>query len=101
MNDWVDLCVNFLYFFVRKTMFVKYAKGFIVLPGGFVTFDDFFEALTLVQTGKVTRFPFVLVGTSYWSGVLDWLRDVVADRGGISPDDLDLIELLDNVDRQI
>ena len=98
MNDWVDLGVNFRYFFVRKTMFVKYAQGFIVLPGGFGTFDELFEALTLVQTGKVTRFPIVLVGTKYWSGVVNWLRDTVADQGYISPEDLDLIELTDDVD---
>lgn len=98
MNDWVDLGVNFRYFFVRKTMFVKYAQGFIVLPGGFGTFDELFEALTLVQTGKVTRFPIVLVGTKYWQGVVDWLRDTVADQGYISPEDLNLIELTDDVD---
>lgn len=98
MNDWVDLGVNFRYFFVRKTMFVKYAQGFIVLPGGFGTFDELFEALTLVQTGKVTRFPIVLVGTDYWSGVVDWLRETVVDHGCISPGDMDLIELTDDIE---
>src|SRR5437763_4664104 len=74
LNDWVDVGLNFRYFFARKTMFVKYAQAFIVLPGGFGTMDELFEALTLVQTGKVTSFPVVLFGTAYWAGLLDWLR---------------------------
>src|SRR6266540_5565628 len=74
INDWVDVGLNFRYFFARKTMFVKYAQAFIVLPGGFGTMDELFEALTLVQTGKVTSFPVVLFGTAYWAGLLDWLR---------------------------
>lgn len=97
MNEWVDLGVNFRYFFARKTMFVKYAQGFIVLPGGFGTFDELFEALVLVQTRKVTRFPIVLMGSSYWQGLLDWLRDVVVADGMISPEDMDLIQLTDDV----
>ena len=80
MNEWVDIGVNFRYFFARKTMFVKYAQGFIVLPGGFGTLDELFEALTLVQTQKVTQFPVVLVGTDYWQGLLDWLRGDRARR---------------------
>ena len=96
MNQWVDLGVNFRYFFARKTMFVKYAQGFIVLPGGFGTFDELFESLTLVQTHKVTEFPIVLVGTSYWSGLLDWLRGPVVDHGTVSAKDLDLIQLVDD-----
>ena len=75
LNQYVELGVNFRYFFVRKTMFVKYAQGFVVLPGGFGTFDELFEALALVQTGKVTSFPIVLVGMDYWGGLIDWLRD--------------------------
>ena len=75
MNQWVDLGVNFRYFFARKTMFVKYSQGFIVLPGGFGTMDELFEALTLVQTRKVSSFPIVLVGSEYWGGLVDWLRD--------------------------
>jgi uncharacterized protein (TIGR00730 family) len=97
MNEWVDLGVDFRYFFARKTMFVKYAQGFIVLPGGFGTFDELFEALTLVQTRKVTSFPIVLMGTAYWSGLLDWLRKSVAGRGAISAEDLDLLQLTDDV----
>ncbi|WP_263118098.1 TIGR00730 family Rossman fold protein [Cellulomonas sp. RIT-PI-Y] len=96
MNPWVDLGVNFRYFFARKTMFVKYAEGFIVLPGGFGTFDELFEALTLVQTHKVVEFPIVLVGTEYWQGLLDWARGPVLDRGMISEADLALIKLVDD-----
>ena len=96
MNEYVNLGVNFRYFFARKTMFVKYAQGFIVLPGGFGTFDELFEALTLVQTHKVTEFPIVLVGTDYWGGLLDWVGGAVADRGMISRADLDLLHLTDS-----
>ncbi len=96
MNEWVDLGVNFRYFFARKTMFVKYAQGFVVFPGGFGTIDELFESLTLVQTGKVTTFPIILVGTAYWAGLLDWLRSVMATDGKISSSDLDLIHLTDD-----
>ena len=89
LNEWVDIGINFRYFFARKTMFVKYAQGFIVLPGGFGTFDEIFEALTLVQTQKVTSFPIVLLGTAYWGGLVDWLRDVVLADGKITERDLD------------
>jgi uncharacterized protein (TIGR00730 family) len=95
LNPYVELGVNFRYFFVRKTMFVKYSQGFVVLPGGFGTFDELFEALTLVQTGKVTSFPIVLIGSEYWSGLLAWLRDAVLDGGRINPEDLDLVTLTD------
>jgi uncharacterized protein (TIGR00730 family) len=98
LNPWVDRGINFRYFFVRKTMFVKYAQGFVVLPGGLGTFDELFEALTLVQTRKVTRFPIVLLGVDYWSGLLDWLRHTVAAEGKIGAADLDLLELTDDVD---
>ncbi|MCC2307035.1 TIGR00730 family Rossman fold protein [Cellulomonas chengniuliangii] len=101
MNQWVDLGVNFRYFFARKTMFVKYAEGFVVLPGGFGTFDELFEALTLVQTHKVTEFPIVLVGVDYWSGLLEWLRGPVLGRGMIAAADLDLIHLVDGADEAV
>lgn len=101
MNPWVDLGVNFRYFFARKTMFVKYAEGFIVLPGGFGTFDELFEALTLVQTHKVTEFPIVLVGTDYWQGMLDWLRGPVLERGMIREADLALLQLVDDPDEAV
>ena len=96
MNRYVNLGVNFRYFFARKTMFVKYAQGFVVLPGGFGTFDELFEALTLVQTHKITEFPVALVGTDYWSGLLEWARTAVAGRGMISARDLDLVHLCDD-----
>jgi uncharacterized protein (TIGR00730 family) len=101
INDWVDLAINFRYFFARKTMFVKYAQAFVVLPGGFGTLDELFEALTLVQTGKVTRFPVVLMGTRYWQGMLDWLRDTMAATGKISEADLQLISVTDDVDEAV
>jgi uncharacterized protein (TIGR00730 family) len=98
LNDWVDIGVNFRYFFVRKTMFVKYAQAFVVLPGGFGTMDELFEALTLVQTRKVTSFPVVLYGTSYWGGLIDWLRQTMLTNGKINEIDLDLVKLSDDVD---
>jgi uncharacterized protein (TIGR00730 family) len=101
LNEWVDIGIDFRYFFARKTMFVKYAQAFIVLPGGFGTLDELFEALTLVQTGKVTRFPVVLMGTAYWQGLIDWLRNTMAVDGKIGPDDLDLICLTDDVEEAV
>lgn len=101
LNPYVDIGVNFRYFFVRKTMFVKYASGFIVLPGGFGTLDELFEALTLVQTRKVTRFPIVLFGSAYWRGLVDWVRDTVVDGGKASPVDLELLHVTDDVDEAV
>jgi uncharacterized protein (TIGR00730 family) len=98
MNEHVNVGVNFRYFFARKTMFVKYAQGFVVLPGGFGTFDELFEALTLVQTHKVTGFPVVLVGSDYWGGLLEWCRTAVVDRGMINAADLDLLHLADTAE---
>jgi len=98
LNPYVDLGVNFRYFMIRKTMFVKYAQGFVVLPGGFGTLDELFEALTLVQTHKVTSFPIVLMGSSYWCGLIDWLRDTAATHGTIAPSDVDLLHVTDDVD---
>ncbi|OEU88737.1 TIGR00730 family Rossman fold protein [Streptomyces oceani] len=97
LNRYVDIGINFRYFFVRKTMFVKYARGFVVLPGGMGTLDELFEALTLVQTRKVTRFPIVLVGTAYWQGLIDWLRDSVVATGKASSRDLELFQLTDDL----
>jgi uncharacterized protein (TIGR00730 family) len=96
LNPHVELGVNFRYFFVRKTMFVKYSQGFVVLPGGFGTFDELFEALTLVQTRKVTSFPIVLVGTTYWSGLIDWLTDTVLAGGNVHATDLDMLTVTDD-----
>jgi hypothetical protein len=101
INDWVDIGIDFRYFFARKTMFVKYAQAFVVLPGGFGTMDELFEALTLVQTRKVTRFPVVLMGTAYWGGLIDWLRSTMQGEGKIGPADLDLLCLTDDVDTAV
>ncbi|RXS84963.1 TIGR00730 family Rossman fold protein [Streptomyces sp. TM32] len=101
MNEYVNLGVDFRYFFVRKTCFVKYARGFVVLPGGLGTLDELFEALTLVQTRKVTRFPIVLFGTAYWSGLVDWLRDTLIAEGKASMHDLELFHLSDDVDEAV
>ncbi|WP_199545756.1 TIGR00730 family Rossman fold protein [Streptomyces sp. N35] len=101
LNPHVDIGVNFRYFFVRKMMFVKYAQGFVVLPGGLGTLDELFEALTLVQTRKVTKFPIVLFGTAYWSGLVDWLRDTVIAQGKASEKDLLLFHVTDSVDEAV
>ena len=101
LNEYVDIGLNFRYFFIRKTMFVKYAQGFVVLPGGFGTFDELFEALTLVQTQKVTSFPIVLIGSSYWSGLLDWMRSTVLAAGNISEVDFDMLSVTDDVDEAV
>ena len=97
LNQWVDKGINFRYFFARKTMFVKYSQGFVVLAGGLGTLDELFEALTLVQTRKVTRFPVILFGTEYWSGLLAWIRSTLAETGTINAADLDLITVTDDV----
>jgi uncharacterized protein (TIGR00730 family) len=97
-NPYVDVAVNFRYFFCRKTMFVKYSEGFVLFPGGFGTLDEMFEALTLIQTGKIKRFPMVLFGSSYWQGLLDWARDQLHAGGMIAPTDLDLVRLTDSTE---
>jgi hypothetical protein len=101
LNEFIDVGIDFRYFFARKTMFVKYAQAFAVLPGGFGTMDELFEALTLVQTRKVTRFPVVLMGKDYWRGLLDWMEKTMAAGGKISPLDLDLICLTDDVSEAV
>ena len=101
LNQWVDVGINFRYFFARKTMFVKYAQGFAVLPGGLGTFDELFEALTLVQTQKVTSFPVVLIGVDYWSGLLAWLRDTVLAQGKISAPDLEMLVVTDDLEEVV
>jgi uncharacterized protein (TIGR00730 family) len=101
MNDYVDLGVNFRYFFARKTMFVKYSEGFVVLPGGFGTLDELFEALTLVQTHKVIQFPIVLVGRDYWRGLLDWLGRTVEPHGMVSAPDVELLRLVDTAEEAV
>ncbi|GAA3872044.1 TIGR00730 family Rossman fold protein [Saccharothrix violaceirubra] len=98
LNPWVDLGVNFRYFFVRKTMFIKYSQAFICLPGGFGTLDELFEALTLVQTKKVTKFPVVLFGRSYWQGLYDWVKNSALASGKVGEKDLALLHLTDDID---
>jgi uncharacterized protein (TIGR00730 family) len=95
LNDYVNVGVEFRYFFVRKTVFIKYSQAFVVLPGGFGTMDELFEALTLVATGKITKFPIVLVGTEYWSGLVTWLREKVQQEGNIYADELNLLAVVD------
>ena len=97
MNPHVNLGINFRYFFARKVMFLKYSQGFVVMPGGYGTFDELFEALTLAQTGKVTSFPIVLFGAGYWQGLLDWLSASTLSETYISPDDLDMLLVTDDV----
>jgi uncharacterized protein (TIGR00730 family) len=95
-NPYIDLGVEFRYFFARKTMFVKYADGFVILPGGFGTMDELFEALTLIQTGKIRHFPIILVGTAFYGGLIEWIRQRLLTDGMIDPGDLDLIALTDD-----
>jgi uncharacterized protein (TIGR00730 family) len=98
LNPWVDLGVNFRYFFARKTMFIKYSQAFICLPGGFGTLDELFEALTLVQTKKVTKFPVVLFGSKYWGGLYNWISDTLLAEGKIGEKDLELLHVTDDID---
>jgi uncharacterized protein (TIGR00730 family) len=96
LNDYVEIGLEFRYFFVRKTVFVKYSQAFVVLPGGFGTLDELFEAITLVQTGKITRFPIVLVGSEYWKGLFSWITGTMLPAGKISAADPELIKLIDD-----
>ena len=96
MNPWINIGINFRYFFARKTMFMKYSTGFVAMPGGFGTMDELFEALTLVQTGKIRSFPIVLVGTEYWSGLRRWIIDTMIEAGTITPGDEDLLPIVDD-----
>lgn len=101
LNAWVNLGMTFRYFFVRKTMFVKYSSGAIVFPGGFGTLDELFELLTLVQTHKVKRVPVALVGTQYWQGLFDWITGTVLEEGNISQLDPSLMQITDNVEQAV
>ena len=94
-NGYCDIALDFHYFFARKVMFVRYASGFVVFPGGYGTMDELWEALTLIQTGKITEFPVILVGTGYWRGLVDWVSERMLAEGNISPGDLDLLTLTD------
>jgi uncharacterized protein (TIGR00730 family) len=101
VNEWCTLALNFRYFFVRKTMFVKYAQGFVIFPGGFGTLDELFESLTLVQTGKIDHFPVILYGRSYWQPLVDWLRDSVAELEMIAPADVHLFRITDDINEVV
>jgi uncharacterized protein (TIGR00730 family) len=102
-NDYIDpdKLITFDHFFIRKVMFMKYSQGFIVLPGGFGTFDELFEALTLIQTKKIGAFPIILVGKSYWTGLVDWIKDVMVTEGNINESDLDLFSVVDTADEAV
>jgi uncharacterized protein (TIGR00730 family) len=97
LNDYIDIGMTFRYFFARKTCFLKYSQGFVTFPGGYGTMDELFEALTLIQTQKVTNFPLVLFGSQFWSGLLSWIEETLAATGKISPPDLDLLVVTDDV----
>jgi hypothetical protein len=101
LNDYVEVGLEFRYFFVRKTVFIKYSQAFVVLPGGFGTMDELFEALTLVATGKITKFPIVLVGRAYWSGLLAWMKDTMLAQGNIGPTEFSLIHVADDPDEVV
>ena len=101
LNKYVDLGLNFRYFFARKTMFLKYSQAFVCLPGGMGTMDEFFEVLCMVQTGKVTNYPIVLMGTEYWSGLLEWMKNTLAAGGYINEDDQELLLLTDDPDEAV
>jgi len=94
-NPYTNIKLTFHYFFVRKVMFVKYAVAYIILPGGFGTMDELFESITLIQTHKIKPFPVILVGSEYWKGLLDWIKEVVLKKGKISPEDLEILQLID------
>jgi uncharacterized protein (TIGR00730 family) len=101
LNDYVEVGLEFRYFFVRKTVFIKYSQAFVVLPGGFGTMDELFEALTLVATGKITKFPIVLVGREYWSGLLAWLKETMLAKANIGPAEFSLISMADDPDEVV
>ena len=100
-NPYLDVSLNFRYFFCRKTNFVKYSSAFVIMPGGYGTMDELFEALTLVQTHKIQNFPVVLMGVDYWRGLLDWIRSTMIPAGTISPEDLDLLYVTDSIDAAV
>ncbi|MES2459016.1 MAG: LOG family protein, partial [Armatimonadota bacterium] len=99
VNPYVDISVEFRYFFVRKTMLIKYAQAFVIFPGGFGTMDELFEALTLIQTGKIKNFPVILFGVSYWKGLLDWARQTLLTEGKVSEEDISLLISTDEPER--
>jgi len=101
LNPYVDLSIDFHYFFARKVMFVRYSGAFVVLPGGYGTLDELFEALTLIQTGKIREFPVVLLDSGYWTGLVGWLRERMLAEGNISPEDVELLHVTDSIDEAV
>lgn len=101
MNQWINVGINFRYFFARKTMFVKYSSGFIVMPGGFGTLDELFEAMTLVQTNKIDSFPIILVGRDYWRGLIEWMKDTMEEEETISHGDVELVQVVDDPEEAV
>ena len=97
-NPYANISIEYKYFFIRKVMFVKYAVAYVILPGGFGTMDELFEALTLIQTKRIKSFPVILVGSEYWKGLIDWMRDTMLGQDKITPEDLDIIQIIDDVD---
>jgi len=97
-NDYANILIEFNYFFIRKVMFIKYAQAYIVLPGGFGTLDEMFEAVTLIQTQRIKPFPVILVGSDYWAGLKEWVEKRLREAGRISPDDIDILQVMDDPD---
>ena len=100
-NPYANIHIDYKYFFVRKVMFVKYAVAYVIMPGGFGTMDEFFEALTLIQTKKIKAFPLILMGSDYWQGLIDWLKNRMLKEGKILPADLELIQLVDDPEEAV
>jgi uncharacterized protein (TIGR00730 family) len=100
-NPYANISIDYKYFFIRKVMFVKYAMAYIIMPGGFGTMDELFEALTLIQTRRIKSFPVILMGSEYWKGLLDWLKKTMVRGGMILPEDLDFIEIIDDPDEAV
>ncbi len=100
-NPYANVNIDYKYFFVRKVMFVKYAMAYVILPGGFGTMDEFFEALTLIQTKRIKAFPVILMGRDYWSGLLDWIKTTMLNEGKIQPEDLELIQVMDDPEQVV
>ena len=100
-NPYANISIEYKYFFIRKVMFVKYAVAYVILPGGFGTMDELFEALTLIQTKRIKSFPVVLMGSEYWSGLMDWLKDTMLREDKITPEDFDIIQIIDDVEEVV
>lgn len=100
-NEWANISIDYKYFFIRKVMFVKHSVAYVIMPGGFGTLDELFEALTLIQTCRIRRFPVVLIGSDFWGGLVDWLKKNLLSKGKISEDDLDIFQVIDDPDEAV